>query len=156
MAATTSALRSPRHVTNRACLGNNGRQVTQQLFCGERGMLWERGMLCICLSQFSSPGSIECRSSVACGFRGRLPRALKHPGIPPKVTAGRGSRDRTASAGGVRVISKPPRIELIPNKAVHQTNIKHRTDIWVRFRTTSAQIPFAFPKISGSESISQR
>ena len=65
-------------------------------------MLWERGMLCICLSQFSSPGSIEGGSSVACGFRGRLLRAFKHPGIPPKVIAGRGSRDRIASAGGTR------------------------------------------------------
>ena len=70
-------------------------------------MLWERGMLCICLSQFSSPGSIEGGTSVACGFRGRLLRALKHPVIPLKVIACRGSRDRIAPAGGSALFPFP-------------------------------------------------
>ena len=51
--------------------------------------------------------------------------------------------------GTLGVISVSALKELIANKTL-QTN--GRTDIWTRFGTTLAQIPVAFPEISGSES----
>ena len=65
------------------------------------------------------------------------------------VWAGQGRVGRGGGGGGgVRVISVSASKELIWNK----TEQHRRTDIWSRFGISSAQIPFAFPKSSGSES----